>query len=1177
MSRYRPVRAVRRRILGGIAAATAVTAVLATSGPLSWASTSSAPAPSTAPAGQRSVQTGERTTAGAREFGQRNQRRATAATPVVPARAAAPAQKAKDADVPGDFTSWAQLFRVQDEMNETAHALEESAGQNGGQGFAGVIAAPEKKRVTLYWRGALTPAAKAAIADSATPVVVEQAPYTAEELSQASARVSRLAGAAGVRLTEIIRPQDASGLKASVEGDEAEATRLKKAVTAAGLGVPVSVAAGGKVHTSLSRSDDQGLGGAQMVSPVCSTAFAVTYGGADAMLTADHCFPRGYGDERHSVGPSGQPNGPAFGSRVSPKHWDEKSYAYIDVAVLDQRNGTEYYPGIWTGGRAGSPTSTQTEADVTAAQKPVEGNYVCQSGARSGEVCNIRITARVDMYTASATDSQGNSTITPYGNGWQAKKQATASDPSTIAGRRGDSGGPVYLSAGKDAGTGRTVTATGIVSAGMGTPFVCETVNGGTTSCFKTIIFVGIDVALNALDTARPTALTATDANNTGVRKAVHFRGQESNQGSPMSPEPALHAQLVSESGVTLAYDAVKDEYDGSIMGYDRAKWELHQAPDGSWKFQNLAHPNLFLAPGDDSGYRLVPAGGSFFQLRHGDICVAAESVMGMANIGDIWSMGCDSSKSSQRFRLVPLGDATFGALDPVPPAERTTRTPAVKPASGPGLAVMPLGDSITLGVGSTTRTGYRPLLARRLADTTDALRFVGSLRDADGTRHEGHSGWRIDQLQANIGPWLTEAKPNVVLMHIGTNDMDRDHQVSTAPQRLGALIDQIHAASPDTAVVVASLVPAAEPAVQSRVTAYNRAIPGIIADRAARGYRITQVSMDSLTTADLNDSLHPNNAGYQKMTESFLGGIATLSRNGWIKEKIEVKPLPPQQPATVGDYDVDINGDGRADYLVVDDNGAVRAYTNTAGANGAVKWTDQGYIASGSTAWTGGQVRFADVGGDARADYLVVEPNGATRAFVNQGGDGRGGWEYQGYVASGSASWTGGQVRFADVGGDARADYLIVGPDGATRAFLTTTNATTGSVKLVDQGVIASGSASWTGDRVRFADIGGDARADYLIVEPNGATRAFVNQGGDGRGGWDDRGTVASGSTAWTGSQVRFADVGGDGRADYLIVDDNGAIRAFTNTGTPTGPVKWTDQGVIATGTGAPGSRIRI
>ncbi|WP_329619384.1 phosphatidylinositol-specific phospholipase C domain-containing protein [Streptomyces sp. NBC_01255] len=498
-----------------------------------------------------------------------------------------------------------------------------------------------------------------------------------------------------------------------------------------------------------------------------------------------------------------------------------------------------------------------------------------------------------------------------------------------------------------------------------------------------------------------------------------------------------------------------------------------------------------------------------------------------------------------------------------------------------PRLTVMPLGDSITLGVGSTTRTGYRPALAERLVKRSGGLvEFVGSLVDADGvTRHEGHSGWRIDELQANIETWLAAAKPNLITLHIGTNDMNRNHQVATAPQRLAALIDQIHAASPDTVVVVATLVPATDPAVQARIDTYNQAIPGIVLDRFQRGYKIQQVGMGSVTTDDLNDNLHPNNSGYAKMTNAFMRGIGEAAGKGWIKETVEVKPAPPRQGADSGDYDVDINGDGRADYLVVDDNGAVRAWLNTANpTTGAVEWTDQGFIASGSNDWSANQVRFADVGGDARVDYLVVDPaNGAVRAFVNMGGDGRGGWQDRGFIATGSSGWTGDQVRFADVGGDAHADYLVVGPNGATRALLNTTDATTGVIKWTDQGVIASGSAAWTGGQVRFADVGGDARADYLVVGDQGATHAYVNTGGNGRGGWSDQGVVATGSSLWLAGQIRFADINADGRADYLVLDDNGAIHAYLHTTSTTGTVKWSDQGVIATGTGAPGYRVRI
>ncbi|MER6916022.1 GDSL-type esterase/lipase family protein [Streptomyces sp. NPDC000594] len=494
-------------------------------------------------------------------------------------------------------------------------------------------------------------------------------------------------------------------------------------------------------------------------------------------------------------------------------------------------------------------------------------------------------------------------------------------------------------------------------------------------------------------------------------------------------------------------------------------------------------------------------------------------------------------------------------------------------------LAVMPLGDSITLGVGSGARTGYRPALARMLAQDAPDVQFVGSMRDADGTRHEGHSGWRIDQISANVERWMADSKPNLVLLHIGTNDMNRNHQVDTAPQRLAGLIDQIHTSSPRTAIVVASLVPAADRTVQARVNAYNRAIPGIVADRAQRGYRITQVSMGTLTVADLDDHLHPNDNGYRKMAGAFHGGIADAAGKKWIDDNVTVKPAPPGtgSPTVAGDHHTDINGDGRSDYLVVQDNGAVRAWTSSTAADGTVKWADHGTIAAGSSAWSGDQVRFADIGGDSRADYLVLGANGSVRAFVNTGGDGRGGWRDIGTIAAGSAAWNSGQVRFADIGGDAKADYLIVSERGGVRAFIHTT-AADGTVKWNDQGTVATGSARWTAEDVRFADIAGDAKADYLIVSDNGAVQGYTNTTtANGTLKWYYQGYVATGSTQWTGAQVRFADVIGDTKADYLTLAPDGALTAYERTTGPEESVRWTNRGVIATGTGHPASRVRI
>ncbi|MEU6786758.1 hypothetical protein ABZ912_46835 [Nonomuraea angiospora] len=78
-----------------------------------------------------------------------------------------------------------------------------------------------------------------------------------------------------------------------------------------------------------------------------------------------------------------------------------------------------------------------------------------------------------------------------------------------------------------------------------------------------------------------------------------------------------------------------------------------------------------------------------------------------------------------------------------------------------------------------------------------------GSLGDHD---HEGHPGWRIDQIDANITGWLRTYTPRTVLLHIGTNDVLQNYNLVGAPQRLSTLIDHITTAVPDEDVFVATI-----------------------------------------------------------------------------------------------------------------------------------------------------------------------------------------------------------------------------------------------------------------------------------------------------------------------------------------------------------------------------------
>jgi lysophospholipase L1-like esterase len=202
--------------------------------------------------------------------------------------------------------------------------------------------------------------------------------------------------------------------------------------------------------------------------------------------------------------------------------------------------------------------------------------------------------------------------------------------------------------------------------------------------------------------------------------------------------------------------------------------------------------------------------------------------------------------------------------------ATGVTATAAPALAADP-FRVMPLGASITWGTSSSDGNGYREELRRHLAgDAGVAIDFVGSqqsgtMADRD---NEGHPGLRIDQIAANADAWLAAARPDVVLLNVGTNDTLQNYDLPNAPARLDDLLDQIVAARPTAAVVFSTLVPSGNATNDSRVRTFNAALPAIASAQAAAGHNVRLVDLyGTLTAADIGpDTIHPTDGGYVKL-----------------------------------------------------------------------------------------------------------------------------------------------------------------------------------------------------------------------------------------------------------------------------------------------------------------------
>jgi len=217
-------------------------------------------------------------------------------------------------------------------------------------------------------------------------------------------------------------------------------------------------------------------------------------------------------------------------------------------------------------------------------------------------------------------------------------------------------------------------------------------------------------------------------------------------------------------------------------------------------------------------------------------------------------------------------------SLTVVPALESLPATSIPPPPCEPA-KIMPLGDSITYGEGIPSYGGYRNLLGALLTNDGYLFDFVGSqksgedsLPDAD---NEGHPGWRISNIKGAIDSegWLETYQPDVILLHIGSNDL-RYGNSAYAPGNLSALLDDILVRLPETQVIVAQIIRTRWGS-DAKHRFYNDAIPDVV---ASKGARVSVVDMrDVLTNNDFTTLYHPSPAGYDKMAQAWEKAILAL------------------------------------------------------------------------------------------------------------------------------------------------------------------------------------------------------------------------------------------------------------------------------------------------------------
>jgi lysophospholipase L1-like esterase len=217
---------------------------------------------------------------------------------------------------------------------------------------------------------------------------------------------------------------------------------------------------------------------------------------------------------------------------------------------------------------------------------------------------------------------------------------------------------------------------------------------------------------------------------------------------------------------------------------------------------------------------------------------------------------------------LAVSASATTTGGDIVFPNSRTTK-------------VMPLGDSITSGSGSSSGTGYRQLLWQMMNDEGWQTESVGdqddvtngfSVVDNAHRRHCGHSGWTINQLSSSADSWLPSYTPDVVLLQGGGNDLSGGDSASQAASDMANLADKVLTMLPGVHLFLTTTTDGNPP--KSNRIDYNNRIEAIVTARAS-AHNIYYLDFGGqLSSGDFADSVHPNDSGYQKFADTWMAAL---------------------------------------------------------------------------------------------------------------------------------------------------------------------------------------------------------------------------------------------------------------------------------------------------------------
>ena len=212
----------------------------------------------------------------------------------------------------------------------------------------------------------------------------------------------------------------------------------------------------------------------------------------------------------------------------------------------------------------------------------------------------------------------------------------------------------------------------------------------------------------------------------------------------------------------------------------------------------------------------------------------------------------------------------TIPSVKPSPNAKQfvrsTTQQPVRKRVKLPRrVRIMPLGDSIT------SSNAYRRLLWKKLQSAGYQVDFIGSAKGAVAdydTDHEGHSGWEAGEIEGKISGWLNYNTPDIVMLHIGTNDLNHRQSNESTLSEINGIIERIRRKNNSVIILLAKIIPIRH----LDVSAFNQQLGRLAEQRSTQASPVVIVDQASGYDAftDNLDGLHPNKKGEEKIANKW-------------------------------------------------------------------------------------------------------------------------------------------------------------------------------------------------------------------------------------------------------------------------------------------------------------------